>query len=46
MKTLYLNRHAKSSWSDSSLDDIDRPLNKRGLRDAPLMGDILRKKVL
>ena len=46
MKTLYLNRHAKSSWSDSSLDDIDRPLNKRGLRDAPLMGDILRKMVL
>ena len=28
-------RHAKSSWSDPSLDDHDRPLNKRGRRDAP-----------
>ena len=28
-------RHAKSSWSDTSLDDHDRPLNKRGRRDAP-----------
>jgi phosphohistidine phosphatase len=46
MKTLYLNRHAKSSWSNPSLDDFDRPLNKRGKRDAPFMGDILRKKVL
>ncbi len=38
MKTLYLLRHAKSSWDDSSLSDLDRPLNKRGQRDAPLMG--------
>ncbi|MEA3490760.1 MAG: histidine phosphatase family protein [Campylobacterota bacterium] len=36
-KKLYLLRHAKSSWSDFSLDDFDRPLNKRGKRDAPLM---------
>jgi phosphohistidine phosphatase len=42
---LYLNRHAKSSWEDSSLSDIDRPLNKRGKRDAPLMADILSQKV-
>ena len=28
-------RHAKSSWSDANLDDHDRPLNKRGRRDAP-----------
>lgn len=28
-------RHAKSDWADSSLDDHDRPLNARGLRDAP-----------
>jgi phosphohistidine phosphatase len=33
LKTLYLLRHAKSSWKDSSLDDFDRPINKRG-RDA------------
>ncbi len=37
MKTLYLIRHAKSSWTDHSLSDFDRPLNKRGLRDAPFM---------
>ncbi len=35
---LTLVRHAKSSWKDPALDDYDRPLNKRGARDAPLMG--------
>jgi len=38
MKTLTLVRHAKSSWSDTSLSDKQRPLNKRGKRDAPIMG--------
>jgi phosphohistidine phosphatase len=38
MKTLTLVRHAKSSWKDTSLADRDRPLNKRGKRDAPEMG--------
>jgi phosphohistidine phosphatase len=42
MKTLYLIRHAKSSWSDSSLRDKDRPLNSRGLRDAPFMAKMLK----
>ena len=37
-KTLYLVRHAKSSWSAADLNDFDRPLNTRGLRDAPEMG--------
>ena len=37
MKTLTLVRHAKSSWKDTSLADRDRPLNKRGERDAPEM---------
>ncbi len=45
MKTLYLNRHAKSSWNTPSLADFDRPLNKRGERDAPLMGDVLSKLI-
>jgi phosphohistidine phosphatase len=35
MKTLFVLRHAKSSWSDPDLSDHDRPLNKRGRRDAP-----------
>lgn len=37
MKTLYLVRHAKSSWDNPDLRDYDRPLNKRGQRDAPMM---------
>ncbi|MCB0334126.1 MAG: histidine phosphatase family protein [Bdellovibrionales bacterium] len=37
MRTLLLMRHAKSSWGDGSLSDDERPLNKRGLRDAPRM---------
>lgn len=38
MKKLLLCRHAKSSWKDITLEDIDRPLNKRGRKDAPEMG--------
>lgn len=41
MKTVFFIRHAKSSWDDMSLRDIDRPLNKRGLRDAPFMAKVL-----
>jgi phosphohistidine phosphatase len=41
MKTLLLLRHAKSSWKDSDLDDHDRPLNKRGKRDARRIGQLL-----
>jgi len=44
MKMLYIVRHAKSSWKDMSLDDFDRPLNKRGKLNAPLMGKRLKKK--
>ena len=41
MKQLTLIRHAKSSWSEPGLTDFDRPLNKRGARDAPMMGERL-----
>jgi len=38
MKTLFLVRHAKSSRDDPTLPDRERPLNERGLHDAPVMG--------
>lgn len=41
MKKLLLIRHAKSDWNNLSLSDFDRPLNKRGHRDAPEMGERL-----
>ena len=44
MKTLYVIRHAKSSWDDPTLPDFDRPLNKRGEKDAPEMGKRLAKR--
>lgn len=44
MKKLFIIRHAKSSWKDYSLDDFDRPLNKRGFLNAPLMGKYLKDK--
>ena len=42
MKMLYFIRHAKSSWDDLSLPDIERPLNSRGRRVAPRMAEHLR----
>ena len=41
---LIVMRHAKSSWSDASLDDHDRPLNKRGRRDAPRIAQELHDR--
>lgn len=41
MKRLTLVRHAKSSWKDAALADIDRPLSGRGKRDAPRIGAFL-----
>jgi phosphohistidine phosphatase len=43
MKTLMLIRHAKSDWADLNLKDFDRPLNSRGLKDAPIMAQRLLK---
>jgi phosphohistidine phosphatase len=43
MKKLYIIRHAKSSWLDMTLDDFDRPLNKRGRENAPMMAERLKK---
>ncbi len=44
MKTIYLVRHAKSSW-EYDLEDHQRPLNDRGLHDAPLMGAHIRERI-
>lgn len=41
MRTIYLLRHAKSSWKDEALDDFDRPLAKRGRRAATALGAYL-----
>ena len=46
MKTLSILRHAKSSWNDSALSDRERPLNARGERDAPTMGQRLNASVV
>lgn len=44
MKTLYLVRHAKSSWKDASLSDFERPLNDRGNSDKKTMANRLKEK--
>lgn len=44
MKTLSLLRHAKSDWSNQGLHDFSRPLNARGLRVAPMVGEWLKNQ--
>jgi phosphohistidine phosphatase len=46
MKTLLILRHAKSSWDDASQTDHERPLNRRGARDAPRIGALLEEEAL
>lgn len=41
MKTLYILRHAKSSWAEADISDFERPLNDRGRRTAPFMGRLM-----
>lgn len=45
-RELLILRHAKSSWDSSAVTDFDRPLAKRGLRDAPRVGRFLRDRGL
>jgi len=45
MKTLYIVRHAKSSWTYRDVKDIDRPLKKRGIKDSYLMSLHLVKNI-
>lgn len=44
MKTVYLVRHAKSSWSEEGIEDRDRPLKGRGIRDAHLVSNFLSEQ--
>ena len=46
MKTLFLMRHAKSSWKDDSLADHERPLKKRGKKDIKLIAKVMKKNDL
>ncbi|MFT3743724.1 MAG: histidine phosphatase family protein [Pyrinomonadaceae bacterium] len=41
MKTLYLLRHAKSSWADATMSDFERPLNERGTNAAAFIGELM-----
>ena len=45
MKKLYIVHHAKSSWDYKGIKDKDRPLKKRGIKDAHLMSSVLAKKI-
>ncbi len=44
MKRVYILRHAKSSWDNPVLKDYDRPLKKRGKKDAKLIGEYLKEQ--
>lgn len=44
MRTLYLCRHGKSSWADPGMQDFDRPLNERGMHDAPMMAGRFKQR--
>lgn len=46
MKTLYILRHAKSSWDDPGLTDFSRPLNPRGRKAAAFMGELMAARGL
>ena len=46
MKTLFILRHAKSDWGDSSLKDFDRPLNERGRKAAKAIGKEMHKRAI
>lgn len=44
-KTLYILRHAKSSWDDSDKDDFDRPLKARGVEDIKILSKEIKEKI-
>ncbi len=46
MKTLLLMRHARGSWKEHGIKDRKRPLSKRGKKNAPQMGELIKEKEL
>lgn len=44
MHYLYMLRHAKSSWRNAELADIDRPLKKRGIKNAQAIGRLIARR--
>jgi len=44
MKRLYILRHAKSSWAEPGLTDMDRPLNKRGARQTAALAEWFERR--
>lgn len=46
MKRLTLIRHGNAEWKDATVQDFDRPLNKRGLNEAEAMGKVLLEQEL
>lgn len=45
MKTIYIVRHAKSSWNYKSIEDTYRPLKERGINDAHMMASFFKNKM-
>ena len=46
MKTIFLLRHAKSSWDNTKLEDFDRPLDTRGIKSCKKIGKFFKKRKL
>ena len=46
MKSLHLLRHAKSSWKEPGLGDIERPLNRRGLGACTAMAAYMVRRAI
>jgi phosphohistidine phosphatase len=44
MKTLFILRHAKSSWAEAEMSDFERPLNERGEKAAAFMGELMSRR--
>ncbi len=44
MLTIYIVRHAKSSWAELGVEDHDRKLNERGIGDLVRMGEEVKRR--